>query len=286
MMSNTGTPPTLSRCGEIVREKDPDRFLTALTADAADREALFALYAFNHEIAKIQDAVSEPMLGNIRLQWWREAIDECYAGTPRRHEVVRPLAEAIASRAPSRRLFESLIDVRTRDLDDTAPKSMAAFQEYAEQSGGVLCELAWEMLGGTDDRERSTARLVGTAWALTGLVRALPFQAQKRRSMLPGDLLDRHGVSRQDIHELRQPEALFPAVQEVCGLAGDKLSEARAGRSGIGRRQLPALHIASLTQSYLKQLRKMAYNPYDPRMATKPVSRTMRMMLRHWTNRF
>src|SRR3546814_19441352 len=61
------------------------------------REHLFALYAFNHEVAKTAEVVSEPMIGRIRLQWWRECLDGIYDGAARQHEVVQPLAEPISS---------------------------------------------------------------------------------------------------------------------------------------------------------------------------------------------
>ena len=79
-------------CAELVRQQDSDRYLTALFAAAALRADLFALYAFNVEVARGREAVSEPMLGHIRLQWWRDAIAECFSGTPRHHQVVEPLA--------------------------------------------------------------------------------------------------------------------------------------------------------------------------------------------------
>src|SRR4051794_28190129 len=97
----------LSPVGAIVRRHDRDRFLTALFAPAARREALFALYAFNFEVAKTREVVSEPMLGQIRLQWWREAVDEIFAGgRVRSHEVVQPLAEAIRGGRLSRTHFD------------------------------------------------------------------------------------------------------------------------------------------------------------------------------------
>ena len=86
----------LSPVGALARAADYDRYLSAVFAPAARREALFALIAFNHEIARIPEVVSEPMLGRIRLQWWREVLDAVYAGEPtRRHEVALPLADAI-----------------------------------------------------------------------------------------------------------------------------------------------------------------------------------------------
>src|SRR5512134_2813208 len=114
----------LSDCAALVRRVDYDRYLAALFAPAAARERLFALYAFNHEIAKVRETVSEPMLGQIRLQWWREAIASIYDGKPRPHAVVDALAEAVAERHPPRAGFEALIDAREFDLAGRAPATL------------------------------------------------------------------------------------------------------------------------------------------------------------------
>src|SRR6201993_4547541 len=75
----------------LVRRHDPDRFLTALFAPPDRRDALLTLYAFNHELARAREVVSEPPLALLRLQWWREVVE----GAARRHEVAEPLAAAI-----------------------------------------------------------------------------------------------------------------------------------------------------------------------------------------------
>ena len=94
----TGLAAGLSRPGAIVRRHDRDRYQTALFAPSDRREALFALYAFNYEVARVREAVTTPMLGQIRLQWWREVIEAAYSGGPaRRHEVVTPLVTAITA---------------------------------------------------------------------------------------------------------------------------------------------------------------------------------------------
>src|ERR671922_1960026 len=87
----------LSPVAALVRRHDRDRFQTVLFAPAARREALFALYAFNYEIARVRESVTEPMLGQIRLQWWRESIAAAFDGGPVRHHfVVEALAAAIS----------------------------------------------------------------------------------------------------------------------------------------------------------------------------------------------
>ena len=70
-----GSDRGLSAVGEVVRQHDPDRYFTALFAPAARREALFVLYAFNHELARARESVRQPMAALIRLQWWREVVE-------------------------------------------------------------------------------------------------------------------------------------------------------------------------------------------------------------------
>src|SRR5713101_6422739 len=99
----------LSPLAALVRRHDRDRYQTALFAPADRREALFALYAFNYEIARVREIVTQPMLGEIRLQWWREAVAAAYAGAPpRQHEVVAPLAALIAEHALTRAHFDRM----------------------------------------------------------------------------------------------------------------------------------------------------------------------------------
>src|SRR3954465_11423378 len=80
-------------CARMVRERDPDRYFSALFAPAEKRPLLFALYAFNHELARIGETVREPMMGEIRLQWWRETVESAREGKPRAHDVSRALFE-------------------------------------------------------------------------------------------------------------------------------------------------------------------------------------------------
>ena len=129
----------LSYCARELRRHDRDRYLACLFAPAARREALFSLYAFNLEVARTAEAVSEAMLGRIRLQWWREALEEIYDGRPRRHEVALPLAAAVQTHGLSRTHFDRLIDAREFDLDKEAPQDLARLEAYAEAtSGGLL----------------------------------------------------------------------------------------------------------------------------------------------------
>src|SRR5947209_395102 len=194
-------PDTLA---QSLRQHDRDRYLTTLFAPAERRGALTALYAFNFEVAKTREIVREPLLGRIRLQWWREAVDEIYRGAkPRQHEVVAPLAAAIRAHDLTRYHFDRLIDARESDLADEPPASLAALETYADDSGARLVRLALEILDARDAAAENAARHVGIAWALIGTIRALPVQARLRRVSLPADLIAESGLDLARFLEMK-----------------------------------------------------------------------------------
>src|SRR5207237_3175892 len=197
--ARSGPAEDASSLAGLVRRHDRDRYQTALFAPAGRQEALLALYAFNYEIARVRETVSEPMLGQIRLQWWREVLDAAYTGMPpRQHPVVLPLRAAIREFALSRGYFDRLIDSRERDVADAPPASLGALEAYAEESSACLVQLALEVLGARGAVVEETARRVGIGYALAGLLRAMPFHARTGRSYIPADIVQRVGLDPTD----------------------------------------------------------------------------------------
>ena len=261
--------PSLSPAARIVRQHDRDRFLTALFAPAERRNDLFALYAFNYELAKTREVVSEPLLGRIRLQWWRENLDAIYADAPtRQHEVVEPLAAAIRRRGLSRVHFDRLIVARELDLGDESPGSLAALEAYAEDTSSRLVWLALETLGERGDAALAAGRAIGIGYALSGLLRAVPFHARLKRLYLPRDLAAVEGLRvEQELFELRSPPALRRVVEKVARAAADHLATARSLRREVPRAALPALLPAVLAAADLARLERASYDPFDRRVA-------------------
>jgi NADH dehydrogenase [ubiquinone] 1 alpha subcomplex assembly factor 6 len=259
----------LSPAARLVRRHDRDRFLTALFAPASAREALFALYAFNYEVAKTRELVSEAMLGHLRLQWWRDSVAAIYDGTPlRKHEVVEPLAAAIRAHDLSRPEVERLIDAREADLADAAPDSIEMLEAYAEATAAPLVLLALEALGVRDAAAREAGRRVGIAYALAGLLRAVPFHARARRVYLPADLLAVHGVDAQrDLFELRPSAGLAAVASAVAARARIHLAAARAEARRVRRAAVPALLPAILASRALDRLAQAEYDVFAPRLA-------------------
>jgi NADH dehydrogenase [ubiquinone] 1 alpha subcomplex assembly factor 6 len=267
---------TLSPVARLVRRHDRDRFLTALFAPADRRPALFALYAFNYEVAKTREIVSEATLGRIRLQWWRESLDAVYAGGPvRHHEVVEPLAAAIHRHGLSRRHFDRLIDARERDLEDEPP---ADVKDYAEASAAPLVLLALEALDVREETALAAGRAIGTAYALAGLLRAVPFHARQKRLYLPFDRTSETGrLAERELFELRTTPELRRAARENARLAAAALDRATASRAAVPRAALPALLPAVLARADLARLARAGYDPLAPSLATADPWRSWRL---------
>ncbi|MEQ8450026.1 MAG: phytoene/squalene synthase family protein [Nitratireductor sp.] len=266
-------------CARLVKRYDPDRFLLAIAAPASARPALFALYAFNAEVAKTREVVSEAMLGDIRLQWWREAIEECYAGRARRHEVVRPLAQAIEAHAPDRALFDALIDARARDLDDAPIESVEAFQAYAEATSGGLIRLAAQILGAEETPDGAeAARHVGIAYALTGQIRALPYSLPHRRTLLPREPLRAAGADEQVMYRAKPDPKIAAGVGALLEQAEAHLTAARSLRDRVPDAATPAFLAARLATAYVKQLRRVGGDPFDGRLERRPPTRILSLM--------
>lgn len=166
---------------------DADRFRTALMARDAARPSLMALYAFNGEVARARDAVSEPMLGEIRLQWWVEVLDQIYGDQPvRKHPVAEGLADVIRLHDLPRGKFDALIEARRFDLYDEPMADHKALITYAEATSSGLMSLAAKICG-ADDAEVLSGPL-GRAYALAGLLLAAPFHNNQNRVYIPVEI--------------------------------------------------------------------------------------------------
>ena len=257
----------LSYCALEVRRHDRDRYLASLLATAERREDLFALYAFNLEVAKTAEVVSEDMLGRIRLQWWRESLDGIYDGSPRRHAVVEPLHRAVARAGLTRARFDRLIDAREADLEPAPPEDLAALERYVEATSADLTLLALEVLGEKSAPALEAGRAVGVAWGLVGLIRAVPFHARQKRLYLPADLVAERGLDLGDLFELRSSPALSAIASDLAARAAAHLDRARELRGALSRKAYPALCLGTLARRRLRLLARAGYDPFDPGQA-------------------
>jgi NADH dehydrogenase [ubiquinone] 1 alpha subcomplex assembly factor 6 len=273
-------------CLDQVRRFDRDRYLAALFAPAPARDDLMALYAFNLEVAKTREVVRESMMGLMRLQWWRDAIADIYAGNERRHQVVQPLAAAIRRRGLDRAPFDRLIDARESDMGQTPPPDLRALVAYVDATAGGLGLLAAQTLGGSSERATQAVRAVWMAWALAGLLRAVPFHAHHRRVHLPQDLLARHGLDLHGVLEQRRPPALAKVVHAVAVEARGQLTAGRALGRTVPRRLLPVMLLGTFAAKQLRQLEAVGYDVYAPQLQLVPPGRVWQLLWASLRGRF
>ncbi len=208
----------------LVRRHDPDRFLTALFAPPARRDALLVLYAFNHELARAREVVSEPPLALIRLQWWREVVE----GERRRHEVASPLSDAIATGALQPALLLPLIEAREEEAYGDF-ETQEAWRAWLLAGAGGLAVAAAAALGAPVPE---LFRPFGAAYGVAGLLRASGVLAARGRCLLPHDLLARHALS---------PESFIHQESRTCATATSARA-ALAEVAQVGRALLAETH--------------------------------------------
>ena len=236
-----------SRLAASVRAADPDRYFSALFAPAAARPFLFALYAFNAETARVAETVREPMLGAIRLEWWRETAEGAARATPRNHDVARGLAALFETHRLALADFEAMIAARAFDSSADRHADFTALETYLDATGGTVMRLAIRILGG----DAGQARAAALAYGLTGLLRSLAFHNGRHKLYLPLDLLSAVGLTPEEFFILRHDQRVDAVAHQVALRAQDHFADARKARPGTA---LAALLPAALVPLYLRRL--------------------------------
>jgi NADH dehydrogenase [ubiquinone] 1 alpha subcomplex assembly factor 6 len=271
-------------CADQVKRFDYDRWLAALFSPTPARRAVYALFTFNIELARTHEQVSNPMLGEIRLQWWRETIDGIYGGFPRAQPIARELAAAVRQHRLTRAHFEHAIDARVQDLYESAPSDIPAAEGYADATAGSLTSLWLEALAVNDQQSIEAARSVAMGWALTGIARAVTFDAQTRRVRLPLDLLHAEGIDAEDVIYDRNPAAVARVIIVMARRAAEHLAKARRNR--IVRKALPALLLATVADLYLSRILRAENDERERLIYVSRPRKQLRLLGRALVGRF
>ena len=203
---------SLIACESNVRRNDPDRYFSALFAPSEKRPLLFALYAFNHELARIGEIVHQPMIGEIRLQWWRETVERARIGDPPAHDVARALAELFEQTRLPVALVAQMVDARAFDFSADAFPDQAACDTYLDATSGNIMRLAAAVLA-PDRTFDELAREAGIAYGLAGLLRSQAHPTP-RKKLLITDLAYAVAQSRSRFEKARslsRSNAALPA---------------------------------------------------------------------------
>lgn len=248
--------------------------MALLFAPRAAREPLWALHAFNAEIAAIKDQVSEPLPGEMRQQWWRDVI-EARGGTPAPSSpVAQALLDTMARHALPASALLAMIDARGFDLYDDPMPDWTALEGYCGETASTLVRLSTLIMA--DGEEPGGAALcghAGVAYAITGLLRSFPVHARRRQCYLPVSLLAACGVQPEDIFEGRDSDGLRAALTQMRARARGHLAALEAGRAALDTRIASAFHAMRLCEPYLQRMERADYNPFRTLIDRAPLGK-------------
>lgn len=263
-------------CRDLVRQHDRDRFLTALFAPEQHRDALMALYAFDVEIRRVAGIVSDPMPGEIRLQWWFDALGAIEHGSIAGHPVAAALRATIDTyNLPVQPLLD-LIEARRFDLYNDPMPSLTDLEGYAGETVSAILQLAALVLSGQPVSGTADVSALadmsghaGAAIGICGILRSLPRDVAAHRIYLPGDVLARHGLDRDDLLQGRERGRVRAVVREMCGHVDHHLKRfAQAFDAGGSSALAPAYLQTGLLPAFLRVLQK---NRDDPRSSVPEI---------------
>jgi phytoene/squalene synthetase len=242
--------PSPRELEDLVARVDPDRYVASLFAPAGRRRGLIVLYAFNYEVARIREIVHEPLVGHIRLGWWREQIAAIYEKRAMTMPLAFDLRETIEAFALPRELFDAYLDARGLDFEEAPFAEEAALGAYAAATAGSLMRLAARVCG-AGARADAVAHEAAIAFAYAGFIRSLGFDAVQRRCRLPLVWLEAEGLSAEDVLAARMTAPLRRVVDRLADAARDHLLKAREQNFPTGA--IAALAPAALVSPYLRR---------------------------------
>jgi len=231
---------SLAACATLVERGDPDRFLATMTGAPKARARLFPLYAFNLEIARAPWVSSEPMIGQMRLQFWRDTLAEIAQGAPpRAHEVAVPLTQVLRETEQGVDLLDAMVVARLTDLERAPFGSAPALGAYLGETSGNLMVAAVAALGG-DPGLDVPAHAVGRASGLANWLMAVPELQARGWEALPEDIAVLIAEARAGLTAARRARfgPALPAVraawraEAVLDRAAADLGAIRAGQLG------------------------------------------------------
>jgi phytoene synthase len=249
-------------CAELVRANDRERYLASLFAPAENRGALYALYAFNSEVARVREVARQPLPGEIRLQWWSDVLQGERSGEASANPVASALLAAIKQHHVAPGGLIDLIDARRFDLYDEPMAGIADLEAYARRTSSALFALAAQILSGSE--AQAAAEPAGIAYAIVGALRALPLHAARRQLYVPAEILERHQVRTEDLFAGRAGAGLNAALAELRNLASRHLAAASKGMTELPGVALPAFLTLALVRPWLARLeRSDAFAPAE-----------------------
>jgi phytoene synthase len=264
-----GNGASAEYCAELVRAHDFTRYASALFVPAALRRALLAIYAFNVEISRVREQVSQPLPGEIRLHWWTDMLAGAGRGGVEGNPVAAELRLAIQNwPLPVERLLR-LIDEHQFDLYNDPMPTMAALEGYINDTSSALFSLGAGIAAPPSDDIEHLARHAGLAQGIAQVMRALPLDASRRQLFVPLQLLERHGSTMEEVFAGRETPKMRAALDQLIGEARGHLQTAFALLANAPPEVRPVFLPLALVSRDLARMSRADSDPFTPHVTSR-----------------
>ena len=269
-MSSAAPPPdSVAFCADLVRSHDFPRYVATLFTPAAERRALLALYAFNVEIVRVRDQVSQPLPGEIRLQWWTDMLSGHVHGSAEGNPVAAELLQTIGEfRLPIEPLSR-LIEEHQFDLYNDPMPSMAALEGYVTDTSSALLSLGARITVQPSAVIDHLARHAGLAQGMAQVIAALPLDAARRQLFLPLQLLQQHGSGMEEVFSGKQTPRARAAIDQLVGEARKHLGTAFELLTHVPPLVRPVFLPLALVRRDLVRMSRADFDPFGPQAPSR-----------------
>lgn len=247
-----------------LRDTDRDRYLACLLSPAEKRQSLAALYAFHAEIARVRDVVREPLPGEIRLQWWRDMLDDLSGAKAEGNPLAQALIACVAEHKLPVPVLQGMIDARIFDLYDDPMESRTSLEGYAGETASALIQLASLILDPfSAARSASVAGHAGIAQTIAGTLLLLPLHRQRGQVYFPAELLAATGLDRKTFLSGDDRDAVTRAIRALVGLGREHLAQARSKANEISAGNRSAFLTVALAEPVLNRAEAQGAGLFD-----------------------
>lgn len=250
-------------CLNIVKRSDYENFLATLLLPQRTRPAALAVRAFNVELAQIQDVTTQPVIAKMRLQFWRETLDQIYKGNTPEQPIAVELQRAVAKHKLSKRWLLSLIESREGHLENKQFANVQSVEDYSEKSNSVVYYLVLQSLGVENVHADHVASHLGKAEGIIRLMRGVPHLGAKRIVLLPRDIMMVHNVSQEDIIRGNKDQKVKDVIFDIATTAHHHLQHAKEIMKNVPQNAKIGLlpHVSAST--YLGALQRVDFDIFD-----------------------
>jgi len=279
-------------CRNFVRQHDRDSYLTSQFFPKNLQGFCFAVRAFYIELAMIQDSISNVVIGEMRMQFWKDAVKNISEGRPPRHPIALALHEASKNVHIAPYHLRRIVEAREAELRSPSHLSMETLLAHAEATSSTLNYVLLSILGASSSETYShAASHLGVTQTLTTLLRALPYHASKGHMVIPASITAKHHVNQDEVFR-RGPETagIEDAVYEFAVVANDHLLTARSvfknekdDKIRVPREAMPVFLGAVPSSNFLKRLEESNFNAFDPKLQIRD---SLRLPWQIWSSNF